>query len=164
MDNNVIIPMGKIIGAFGILGWVKIKTDTVLEHYPELLLSINDKWVAYKIEKAFVHDAVNNVKLLGVDNRDQAFALRGTIVGIERDKFPDLEQDEYYQTDLIGLTVHNKEHQLLGIVDSLMETGANVVLVLKDGDTERLIPFVNNYIISVDLPKKQIIADWGLDY
>lgn len=161
---NNIIPMGKIIGAFGILGWVKIKTDTVLEQYPELLLNLNGKWSTYKVEKSSVHDTVNNVKFVGIDNRDQAFNLKGAIVGIERSKFPALDEDEYYQADLIGLNVHNTANEFLGIVDGLMETGASLVLVLKDNETKRLIPFVNNFIIKVNLETKQIIADWGLDY
>ena len=45
-----------------------------------------------------------------------------------------------------------------------METGANDVLVAKLEQEERLIPFVAQYVVKVDMQNKQIIVDWGLDY
>ncbi|MBP9742668.1 MAG: ribosome maturation factor RimM [Burkholderiales bacterium] len=166
-DNNV-IPMGKIIGAFGVLGWVKIKSSSTnpesLGSYVDVLLFINSKWANYKIEKFFLKSDILHVKLADINTRDQAIALRGVTIGVLRSKFPTLAQDEYYWTDLIGLTVSNLSQQLLGTVDDLMETGANSVLVIKNEDQQYLVPFVGSYIINVDMEKRQIIVDWGLDY
>ena len=156
--------MGRIVGAFGIKGWIRVKTESNLEKYPELMLNVNGTWIVRKVEKITIHDLVTDIKLSGIDDRDQAISLKGVEIGIKRDKFPDLPSDEYYQTDLIGLSVINKSQENLGIVKNLMETGANTVLIVNDEKTERLIPFVKSYIISVDLEKKQIVADWGLDY
>ena len=94
---------------------------------------------------------------------DQALALRGAIVSVSRDDFPQLAADEYYWTDLIGLKIINKQQELIGIVESLMDTGANSVLVVK-GEKQHLIPFVANYVINVDTQNKCISVDWGLDY
>lgn len=167
MPNNI-IPMGRVVGAFGILGWLKIKTDTQEEdslgRYPKLLLNINHNWVNYKVEKFFAKAEVFHVKLEGISDRDQAALLRGTVVGIERDMFPKLPDNEYYWTDLIGLTVNNLANELIGTIESLMETGANAVLVIKNGDKQHLIPFVDNYIINVDIKNQQVVVDWGLDY
>ena len=158
--------MGHIIGAFGIHGWVKIKTDAVhsLSNYPKVLLKQNEQWSEYKLEKVSTANDVLQVKLENINDRNQALALKGTVVGIERSEFPALANDEYYFTDLIDLNVYNQKHEFLGQVKNLMETGATAVLVLQDGDKERLIPFVNKYIINVDLQNKQIIVDWELDY
>lgn len=168
MSNNNVIPMGKIIGAFGVLGWVKIKSSSTnpdsLGGYGDLLLSINNSWTSYKIEKFFTKSDILHVKLAQINTRDQAIGLRGVTVGVLRSKFPELAQDEYYWTDLIGLSVCNLSQQLLGTVENLLETGANSVLVIKNEDQQYLVPFVGNYIINVDMEKGQIIVDWGLDY
>lgn len=163
MPDNI-IKMGHITGAFGILGWVKIKTDTNIANYKELLLSINGKWIPYKLEKCSNNEASANVKFESITNRDEAMALKGTVVGLERNKFPKLADDEYYQADLLGLTVTNLQNENLGTITNIMDTGGNIVLVVKDNMLERLIPFVGVYVASVSIEKKQVIVDWGLDY
>ncbi|MCX8514718.1 MAG: ribosome maturation factor RimM [Burkholderiales bacterium] len=168
MDNNLIVPMGRIIGAFGILGWVKIKTDTQdydsLSRYKHLLLYINNNWVNYKVENFFVKENFFHVKLSTVNNRDEAFNLKGVIVGIARKEFPPLAADEFYQTDLLNFTVVNTKNEYLGQVTNFMDNGAGTILVIQDETKERLIPFVQQFIIDVSLPAKQITVDWELNY
>ncbi len=165
--NDNLITMGTIVGAFGIKGWVKIKSDTPdsFSRYKTLKLLKNGHAVDITIESGFVKDNVFNAKLSGVDDRDQAFALRGVDVAVLRNDFPTLRSvDEYYWVDLIGLNVVNQDAIKLGCVESLMETGANDVLVVKSDAEQRLIPFIAQYVLNVDLINKQIIVDWGLDY
>lgn len=165
---NNLITMGKIVNSFGIQGFVKIKADTQspdsLTKYQELYLLINNNWTLFKLEKSFVREDVFHGKFFGINDRDQALSLKGVVIGIPRDQFPTLPQDEYYWADLIGLKVYNKENEDLGMVKNLMEAGGNSVLVIKHEESERLIPFVNVYILDVDFVKQQIIVDWGLDY
>ena len=166
MDN--VVPMGHVIGAFGIQGWVKIKTGTetpdALGKYKEILLLINGNWTGFKLEKYSATDAILHAKFAGITDRDQAIALRGATVGVLRSQLPKPDENEYYWVDLIGLEVVNQKQQSLGLVDSLMETGASSVLVVKGQDKQHLIPFVKHYIINVDFNSKQIISDWELDY
>lgn len=164
-----LIDMGYIANAFGIQGWVKIKATTEytdsLDEYEKIYLRLPNKQVVEKeIENSFARDGVFHAKLLGVDSRDAAFALKGATVCVDRDDFPEPEDDEFYWVDLIGLSVRNKQGENLGLVKDLMETGANDVLVVRDENVERLIPFVAQYIIDVNLEQKQIVVDWGLDY
>ncbi len=160
--------MGKIVAPFGIQGWVKIKSDTAtpesLSTYKELYLLIKDVWVIKKIEHFFAKANIFHAKLDNINNRNEAFALKGTLVGVPRENLPQLTHDEYYWVDLIGLDVINKDKLLLGKVESLIETGAHAVLVIKDGIQKRLIPFVAQYILNVNLIDKQIIVDWEPDY
>ena len=90
--------------------------------------------------------------------------MRGYTIEIPRESFAPTEEDEYYWADLVDMTVINKENIVLGKVSNLMETGANDVLMIKGEYGQILIPFVSNYIESVDTDSKTIIADWGLDY
>lgn len=164
-----LITMGYIANVFGLQGWVKIKTDTQyedsLDSYETISLKFNDsQWVIKKIEKSFVRDGVFHAKFEGVDDRDAAFALKGATIAVSRNEFPDLDDDEHYWVDLIGLQVTNLQNESLGLVKNLMQTGASDILVVNDGKVERLIPFVKRHVSQVDMANKQVIVDWGLDY
>jgi len=106
----------------------------------------------------------------GLDDRNDAEALKGARVFVSRSAFPTPEPDEYYWIDLIGLNVVNRQGECLGQVADLMATGPHSVLrcvvPATEGQdaVERLIPFVSAYIDSVSLADKRIVADWGLDY
>jgi len=106
----------------------------------------------------------------GLQDRNDAEALKGARVYVSRSSFPTPDEDEFYWVDLIGLNVVNKEGEALGQVVDLLDTGPHSVLrcVLEAAAgaeaAERLIPFVSAYIVSVSLADKRIVADWGLDY
>ena len=106
----------------------------------------------------------------GLEDRNDAEALKGARVFVSRSAFPTPDADEFYWVDLIGLNVVNRQGEFLGQVADLMSTGPHSVLrcvvPAAEGQdaTERLIPFVSAYIDSVSLADKRIVADWGLDY
>lgn len=98
-------------------------------------------------------------------DRNTAESLKGARVFVSRSAFPTPDTDEFYWIDLMGLTVVNRQAEVLGEVVDLMETGPHCVLRVKGEDkVERMIPFVSVYIDSVSLADKRIVADWGLDY
>jgi 16S rRNA processing protein RimM len=91
--------------------------------------------------------------------------MKGVLVGAPREALPQTEDDEFYWADLIGLTVINTAGDVLGKVDGLLETGANDVLrVLAEDKTERLLPFVAAVVLEVDKDAGQIRVEWGLDW
>ncbi|MEY2839143.1 MAG: hypothetical protein RJB60_1442 [Pseudomonadota bacterium] len=106
----------------------------------------------------------------GLEDRNDAEALKGARVFVSRSAFPTPDEDEYYWVDLIGLNVVNREGVAMGEVVDLLDTGPHCVLrcvVPAQGAepaSERLIPFVSAYIDKVSLADKLIVADWGLDY
>jgi 16S rRNA processing protein RimM len=104
------------------------------------------------------------VKFTGIDGRDEAFALRGYTIEIDRADFAPAEEGEYYWADLVGMRVVNREGIELGKVANLMETGAHDVLMVNGEHGQKLIPFVAHYIDHVDNDSRTITADWGLDY
>ena len=161
------VVMGRILGPFGVRGWVKIRTFTEtldgLVAHPVWQLGTGDQWRDVSVEDTEVHSAQLVAKLKGVDDRDQAFALRGTEIAVNRDALPLLDEDEFYWADLIGLDVVNLQGEALGKVESLLETGANDVLVVR-GDVERLLPYVDAIVREVSLAEGRILVDWGLDY
>ena len=67
--------------------------------------------------------------------------------------------------DLIGATVVNEQQETLGTVRGLIDNGAHQILrIVGEGEVERLVPFVEVYVKSVDVAGKRIVVDWGLDY
>jgi len=76
---------------------------------------------------------------------------------------PAAADNEYCWSDLIGLEVINVQDEVLGKVTELLETGANDVLVVE-GERERLLPFIAQVILQVDLEAGRINVDWGTDY
>ena len=159
--------MGRVAAPFGIKGWVKIQP---FSEDPGTLMDL-ESWrigrgtehTLYTVEAIQEHSNTLVAKLEGIDDRDAAYALRGQEISVARSTLPPPEENEFYWSDLIGLTAVNREGIELGKVDSLMETGAHDVLVIK-GKREHLIPFVAQFVGKVDLAGWQIEVDWGEDY
>ena len=103
-------------------------------------------------------------KLAGIESRDEAAEYIGNKIYIWPEQLPELGEDEYYWSDLIGMEVESIQAEALGRVDDMLETGANDVMVIK-GERERLIPFVIDDIVrEVDLDRRRIVVDWRPDY
>ena len=182
------IEVGRILDAWGVKGWLKI-----LPHSsdPEALFSAKSWFlqapdakfrpgfnafagtVSITVEEAKTHSDSVVAKIDGLDDRNDAEALRGCRIFLPRSAFPKASKDEYYWVDLIGLNVVNRESIALGCVRDLMATGPNSVLCVEyqttqeDGsnkDEERMIPFVSAYVDSVDIAGKLITVDWQPDY
>jgi 16S rRNA processing protein RimM len=103
--------------------------------------------------------------LEGCDDRDAAAALMGQQIAILRSQLPSPEAGEYYWADLVGLLVSNTEGVALGRVDSLLETGANDVLVVVQDGVERLIPFVQGqFVKDINLEEGRMLVDWDPDF
>ena len=103
-------------------------------------------------------------QLEGVSDRDQAAALMGWEIFIKAEQLPKARKGEYYWSDLIGLTVKTNLGVELGVVDSLLETGANDVVIVT-GERDRVIPFLQNEtIIEINLDLGLMIVDWDPDF
>jgi 16S rRNA processing protein RimM len=161
--------MGRVIAALGIKGWVKVKAFTEvadgLADYPVWWLEDKSGWTAVAVEDTALSNKGLGALLKGINDRNAAERLRGTNIGLPRDQLPQLDKDEIYWIDLIGLAVRNAKSESLGTIDNLLETGANDVLVVKAEDgTERLIPFIPQVVLNVDRENRLVTVDWELDY
>lgn len=172
--SEQVLKVGRVLTAFGIKGWVKIHSDTeprenILAYRPWYLWRDN-RWQAVEVVEGQAHGKGVVARLRGVDDRNAAELLRGVDIGIPVHSLPALSEGEFYWRDLIGLQVVNAEGILLGVVDHLLETGANDVMVVRpcegsvDGE-QRLVPWVLGQVVQrVEKDAKRIIVDWGVDY
>ena len=167
------IVLGRILTPYGVKGWLRVhpfgddpqswrKMSTWwLSVDPE---AATTDWIAYELDALKLHGDGVVVKLVGVDDRAGAEAMQGRYVGAHREGLPSTQPDEYYWADLIGLSVVNAQGVALGRVKSLIETGANDVLVIEDGEQERLVPFIEPVLLNVDVPGGLIRVEWGADW
>jgi 16S rRNA processing protein RimM len=172
-DDLVLV--GHVTGAYGIHGWVRIKpysadADALLHAKTWWLDKPGPHDVDMMHAKTHGEDVV--AQLMGVADRNAAEALKGATVQVRRSDFPPLADDEFYWIDLIGLAVENLQGESLGAVIDLMDNGAHPILRVAAPaipDTEKkpqelLIPFVDQFVKTVDQTAKKITVDWGLDY
>lgn len=159
--------MGRVSALFGVRGWVKVFSYTeprdALLQYKGLLIGREGVWQPAEVVEGQQHGKSVIVLFKGFDDRDQAAALIGAELGVYRDNLPEPGDGQYYWSDLIGMKVVHRDGTELGIIDEMLETGANDVMVVK-GELERLIPFVTDEIvINVDLSQGRVDVDWEWD-
>lgn len=168
-----IVVLGKIGAPYGVHGSVRIipyaddpqEWSRVAHWWLGHDERVPEQWRQTRlIECGIRHDSLI-ARLEGVIDRTMADGLRGVLIGVPRSVLPATETNEYYWGDLIGLEVRNQREQSLGRVVGLIETPANSVLRVKDGDSaERLLPFVAAIVLDVDLHKRRVTVAWELDW
>lgn len=163
------ILVGKVSGVFGIKGWVKVFSYTQPRErifgYSPWLLANNGELTSTKVLETRQQGKSLVARLQGIETREQAEALIGAEIKIERNQLPPLEPGEYYWQDLIGLTVENLADQCLGRIAEMMETGANDVMIVRDENREILIPWIRDQVVKqVDLEAGKVQVDWDPDF
>jgi len=171
--------VGYVSGAYGIAGAIRV---TPFSTDADALLSVKTWWFDKSADKsapqsvtvrtAKMHGGDVVATLVGMSDRNLAEALKGAAVHVSRSAFPELEEDEYYWSDLIGMDAVNLQGEALGKVTDMMSNGAQSILRIEPvpvpGSTEkapeRLVPYVDQFVKTVDLTAKTITLDWGLDF
>ena len=163
--------MGRVTAPFGVKGWIKIYTLTAqpgnLCDYPVWWLGRDGGWRESRVVAAKLHSNTLVAQLAGIDSREAAATLNGLEIGVPRSELPAAGGNEFYWADLIGLKVVNMEQHEFGRVARIVQTGANDVLVVADGNEDKretLIPFIADVIRNVDVAAGVIVVDWGRDY
>jgi len=170
LSNSVVgkdgfLPVGKIVGAHGVKGNLKVHSyaESVSVFKPgRLILAIHTG----KVEKHFAvkwakpHGKSILLSFKGIEDRNTAETLIGAELFIERMALPELEEGVYYWVDIIGLLVFTTDNQYLGRVESIMSTGSNDVYIVKnktkDDSTEILIPAIESVVLEIDFENKTI--------
>lgn len=158
-----------MVGApFGVRGWVHVRSFTEpprrLLGYAPWRIAPADAWREVRATVRS-HGRGLVARIDDAPDRDAAAALGGWRIGVAEDQLPPLAADEYYWRDLVGRRVvctpaARRPEQSLGVVTGVFATGAHDVLVVADGDRERLIPFVREIAVDVDERAARIAVDW----
>ncbi len=173
-DDHVVL--GKLTSSYGVKGWLKVYSYTspmegVLD-YPEWVLRRGERLERRQLVQGRRHGKGLVAQIEGVDSREGAEALAGAEILIPKAELPELEGDDFYWYELVGLRVVTADGVVLGRIDHLFETGANDVMVVKGGleadaidGRERLLPFLpEEVILEVDLEKGVMTVDWDPEF
>lgn len=166
-QNKSAVLIGKIAGAYGVKGWLKVSSFTsppenIFGYKPWYLRGRNSTREV-EVQTGRAHGKGLIVQLDGIVDRDEADRLKGMEIVVDRSQLPELEEGHYYWADLEGLRVEAGDGTELGYVDHLMEAGAADVMVVT-GDKRYLIPFVvGDIVLEVDLAAGCIRVNWDSD-
>ncbi len=163
------ILVGRIHGAFGVRGEVKLESLTepqgnLVRYQPWILRDAAGREREVSGAKARVGGKGLIGTLPGVEDRDAAEALRGAELFVPRSALPPPKDGEFYWIDLEGLRVENLDGVDFGKAAFVFSNGANDVLVVR-GDRERMIPWLRpDFVRELDFDAGRILVDWDADF
>ena len=168
MDNSNLLSIGKIVGAHGIKGVIKVFSyaESTTRYTSGMLLLLKDSrgnGLARKVVWAKPHSKSILLSLEGIINRSQAEELIGSELFIEKAALEVLDEGNYYWIDLLGLSVYSLEGDYIGALTSILRTGSNDVYVVKrmEGtkEIEVLVPALMSVVKEIDLEQKVMRVD-----
>jgi 16S rRNA processing protein RimM len=164
--QDTFLAVGRLGRSHGVHGWMNLESFTEppenILHYPHWHIKKKGLWQPMQAQSQR-KGAKLLAKLDGIDTPEAARAYTQSLIAVPRSDLPDLAEDDYYWSDLMGCEVRNTEGHYLGCVKELMETGANDVLVLTHKDKLQLVPYLEHVIVRVDLNANSILVDWAYE-
>ena len=171
-ENYVVL--GKVSSVYGVKGWVKVYSytepmDRILE-YSDWLLRKGQQYLPVEVDKGRSHGKGMVAHFKGIDDREIAKQYSGYEICVPRNLLPELAEGEYYWYELEGLTVVTEKDVTLGKVDYMMSAGSSndVIVVKGDADSidrrERLIPYIDQFVLNVSLEAGRILVDWDPEF
>ncbi|MEM0948981.1 MAG: ribosome maturation factor RimM [Pseudomonadota bacterium] len=155
--------VGAVAGAYGVRGEVRLKSFCAdpddIATYGALVTEDGtrsfDVRLMGQIKNGFA------ARLTGIGTKEQADALKGVRLYVDRDRLPEPEEDEYYHADLIGMVVADTGGTVLGRVRAVLNHGAGDLLEITGPDlkTPVLLPFTKEAVPTVDLTGRRLVAD-----
>ncbi len=174
---STLITVGRLGAPYGVKGWLKLQSftqpaDNIVSYQP-WYLKTRTGVAPMAVAELKPHADGLVVKIEGVDDREAASALTHGEIQVDAGQLPDLEAGDYYWHQLEGLKViscYNGAELVLGVVNRLVETGANDVLVVKASKDsidkrERWLPYQPGEVVkAVDLAAATLLVDWDPEF
>lgn len=166
------VVLGRIVGAFGIGGWLKIESYTDppgnILNYSMWQVGQQDAWRTVKQIGGRVTAKGVQAALENISDRTAAERLRGELIAVDRDELPAPKAGEYYWDDLLGLDAYSPSGERLGRIDAIRAMPAHPLLAIvgqRDGKrVEHLVPLVKQRLLTVDLDARRATVDWESDW
>lgn len=158
-----ILHVGKIVGAHGLKGEVKVLPYT---DDPARFKQLNECLLVSEDEKnrtptqaesaRFLQDLVL-LKLRGIDDRTAAEGLRGLLISVKREQAMPLAPDTWFVCDLVGCQVYDEQHGWLGELRDVLQHGASDLYVVAQPErADLLVPVLKSVLKKVDLDRRRV--------
>lgn len=163
------ICVGAITGAFGVAGEVRLKSfcadPTAIADYGPLYTEDGSRSFVVKLTRPVAGGL--GARVTGIKTKEEADALRGTELFVDRTRLPSLPDDEFYHSDLIGLQAVDTGGVMLGSVVAVHNHGAGDILEITGPGRKSalMLPFTMAAVPTVDLAAGRVVVDLpeGLD-
>jgi 16S rRNA processing protein RimM len=163
------ICVGAITGAFGVAGEVRLKSfcadPTAIADYGPLYTQDGSRSFVVKLTRPVAGGL--GARITGIKTKEEADALRGTELYVDRNRLPSLPDDEFYHSDLIGLQAVDTGGVMLGSVVAVHNHGAGDILEITGPGRKSalMLPFTLAAVPTVDLAAGRVVVDLpeGLD-
>ena len=156
------LAIGRVVGAFGIRGEVKVEVHTDFpERFHQLkrvYLGEGDDLRPMAVLGARLHKGRFLLRLEGCSDRTAAEGLRGQWLYIPIEEAMPLAEDEFYVHEVLGLRVETPAGEFLGYIQEVLFTGSNEVFVVKDDEGELLIPVLEDVVLEIDRAGKRVLV------
>ncbi|MCR5108421.1 MAG: ribosome maturation factor RimM [Lachnospiraceae bacterium] len=151
-----LLQVGVISSSHGVKGEVKVFPTTDdkgrFKKLKYVLADFKDGMKKREIESVKFFKQMVILKFKDINDRDAADRLRGISLLVDRENAVELEEDEYFIADLIGMNVYDDHDKEIGELYDVLSTGANDVYVVRKKDgKEILLPAIKECILSIDV-------------
>ena len=155
------LQVGVISSTHGVRGEVKVfpTTDDVtrFRQLKKVYLDTGREMLPLEIQNVKFFKQFAILKFKGIDNINDIEKYRGKRLMIDREDAVDLEEDEYFIADMIGMKVCTEDGSEFGTLKDVMETGANDVYIIDSLEHgEVLIPAIRECILDVDMDEERM--------
>ena len=146
------LEIGKIVSIHGVRGECNVQpwcdTPQYLCSFKKLYSRQGD--ICYAVERARPKGNMVILKINGVDTAEAAQALRNTVLYMNRDDAK-LPEGTYFIADLLGLEAVTEQGEVMGRITDVLETGANDVYEITQGDKKYYIPAIPSVVLKTDI-------------
>ena len=162
LNGSQWVMLGKLLGAHGILGGLKVKLDNPqsqsLQKGARVALQTANNWIFDEVRS---WSGSGILALSNIHDRDQAAALSKSLLFIERAKLPILNEDEVYLVDLLEYAVKDIHQNELGKFVGFSSNGAQTLGHLEEGSRANpvLVPLISPFLIGIDEANKVVTLD-----
>jgi len=159
------VALGRVVKPHGVRGCIRILLFNPRSESFSKLKTVYLKSPAtnglksFGVQQASRHKQLFIVQLEGVNNLGEAEALRDWLVYAPKSELSELGEDEYYYYELIGMDAYSESGELIGRIKGFITTPAHDVLVIKNGDKELMLPWIDGVMVDVDQKNGRVVLE-----
>ena len=161
MSNNVWVEIGSILGPHGINGQVKIKSFTEVPEgmflYKNLFIGNEQKPIKIKLVRKIKQNLICIVE--NIKTRNEAETIRNLILYVKRDEFPLLNDNEFYQRDLLNFEVFNLKRESFGFIISFNDFGGGQLVEVENLNKRFYLPIGETFLKNINYQDREVILD-----